>query len=293
VTKAYLLMVANPGPWAQIFMSMKTAQNNEMVGSLQLDNAFITLGDFNKSPWYVESGETYLPFGVFAGNGPLNNALSTDVFRVSETAQAVLGWNQYGLNLNMAGYQGIHDVDGLLNANYMNQSGGIFYSLGSSYLNDIRNLHTGVGEGYTSGGGSILSGGRNPAWDVNGSVGTAPFTLVGEYTTTLSGVEEAGVSSGKMNAWMLGVNSKISLWNDPTVLGLSYSGTGNMQDISMPLPGEGAFVKTQNQGMQCQWLGMMAVEVLTNTFIGPELVYDKLYDGKYTTAETFDFSVFF
>lgn len=295
LTKVYLFNEANINQNTIGFISLKnTLPNNSIV----LDRAFLMLGQLNAGePLFVTVGSTYLPFGNFSGNGPLNNALTTNLFRVSPTDQisANIGKGPFTLIGSMYQNNSINYlVTGLFNKNIY----GYTLALGSSYLTNIVGTNSGIGNafhayGSTSSASQPLQSSTNPAWDVNISFGKAPLSVLGEYATTLRASTDEDQSIGKLSAWMLGTAGKFAFENTPYNWQISYSKTANMQNIPMPFDGNFADNLKSATGFKNQWLGSIQGEYWKNAYIGPELGYDKLYSNAHTYTLTLDATAYF
>ncbi len=152
-TKLYLFTEANLSQNALGFISLKNTLPSD---SLAIDRAFLILGQLNNtSPLFVTLGSTYLPFGSFSGNGPLNNTLTTNVFRVSPTNQASAEGVFGPVTLVASAYNNsssVNDsVNGLFSA-YLNEKfGSMHYNFGASYLNNVVGTNSGLGSAFGNG----------------------------------------------------------------------------------------------------------------------------------------------
>lgn len=266
-----------------------------------IDRAFVIFGNLDKSPFSLTTGMTYLPFGTFSGNGPWNNALTTNLFRTAATNQIDVNYS----NAWLIGNAGIFnsdasgapaDTDLLVNAIAKKTWRNIGVSLGAGYLSDVRGLNSGLGEAYTfSSTGTAsqpLTGGTNPAYDINASIGPAYFTLLGEYASTIHGAQSLGQNVGLMNAWMLGEQSTFKSYGIPFTFQISYSATDNMNNVPMPFAGAIAMNLKTATGIKNQWLTSIDGEFWKNIYIGPEFDYQHLYTGQNSLTSTLDVSVF-
>lgn len=249
-------------------------------------------------------GRGYLPFGSFAGNGPWSNSITTNDFRIAQTDQVNLGYYQNGLSLNLAVANSPSDTTNnstftqnlenfVYNLNYTKSYSNSFnYSVGASYLSDIRGLYPNVGGAYNS----LLSGGKNGAYDLNGTIGFHQVSLNAEYvSTTKSAINPNGSDTGKLSSWMTTLNYAPVLAGQVTVFSLGYSESYNMQNVpyyvsgmfkSAPLTGAG-------QGFKSQWIAYVQRPIVKNVYLGPEFDYAKTYDNLHTWTGTVDLSAYF
>jgi hypothetical protein len=166
VTTASLYGGANLNSWSQALIQLGINGSQ-----MNVPMAFVNFGNLSKTPFYATAGRTYLPFGVFNGNGPWSNTLTTNLFRIGSTNQVSLGWSENDWNANLAAYDSgyTNDVNGyVFNLNYNQAVGNLGYSAGASYMTDVRGTGAALGSDYATGNPTAsqpLSGGTNPAVD--------------------------------------------------------------------------------------------------------------------------------
>ncbi len=288
LTKLYLFTEANLGQDAMTFISLKNGSNNSVV----VDRAFLMAGDLeSKTPLFVTAGSTYLPFGMFSGNGPLNNTLTTNVYRVSPTNQisgnAILGPvtliaslynNQSTIN---------NSIDALFTVDFSKNMGQFHTHFGASYLSNMVGTASGLGAAFAQG------AAHNPAWDANFNVGIKAISFLGEYASTVHGATIDNQNTSLLSSWMLGVSGQFSLLNSPYFWQLSDSETHNMQHVGMPLEGHFQEGLKTLMGFNHQWIGSVQGEYWKNVYLGPELTYGTLYNGQDTYTATLDATAYF
>jgi hypothetical protein len=302
LTTAKLYTLGNINNWVSTFFSLQPATTRF---STTFDQAFITFGDLSKNPLFLTIGRSYLPFGTFAGNGPWSNSITTNAFRTSMTNQINLGFYQNGLTLNFAlansgtNAQNIsydnNISDFVYNVYYTKSYANSFnYSVGASYLSDIRGLTNDVGGAYAAGN---LTGGKNGAYDVNGSIGYKQFILNAEYVSTVNSATNAnGTSNGIMSSWMTTLSYAPVLAGKITTFSIGYSGSNNMANVPYNLSGSfnTSPFTAQGQGFRNQWIAFVQRPVLfKNMYISPEIDYAQTYNNQDTWTGTVDISVYF
>lgn len=298
LSKVYLMTMANISDEVTALTNLRMLLPNYAV---DFERAFVIFGNLNKNPFSLMVGANYLPFGTFSGNGPWSNALTTNLFRISTTNQMIANYTNKWLIVNTGIYSnnisGSNNVDYLLNGIAQTTWRKIGASFGMGYISDVRGANSSLGNAYVLQGANSgikpLSGGTNGALDINGSIGPAYFTLLGEYVTTLHGATEAGSQVGDMSVWMLGEQSKFKVYQIPTVFQLSYSATKNMQSIPMVYNANIPANLHTAVGVQHQWLTSIDSEFWNNVWIGPEFVTAKLYTGQYSYTGTLDATAYF
>lgn len=298
-TKLYLFTEANIN---ENTIGLITLKNTLPANTVQFDRAFLMLGKLNPAaPLFVTVGMSYLPFGNFSGNGPLDNSLTTDMFRVSQTDQVSLNMG-YGpftfigsmFNNNSTVNASIHYLfTGLFNKTI----DGYSLALGTSYLTNIVGTSSGLGSAFHQMGSysssAPLQSNTNPAWDANFTFGKPIFSVLGEYVTTLRASTNQNQNVGKISAWLLGTTGKFSSYGTPYTWQLSYAKTTNMQNVPMPFDGNYAQNLKTATGFQNQWIGSIQGEYFQNVYIGPELTYGNLYNSAHTYTATLDATAYF
>ena len=296
VTTASLYTGANFNSWSQGLVNYALSGNQ-----LTVPLALINFGNLLVSPFYATVGDTYLPFGVFNDNGPWSNTLTTNLFRTDSTNQVTLGWDYNQWNANIGAYdstdyrQELNDY--VFNLNYNLTTNNNSYGVGMSYLTDVRGTNAVLGSSYTTANPTPeqpLSGGANPALDLNADININAWGAALEYVSTLSkSVEVRNTSGNLMSTWDAGVTYSFNLAGLPTQYLLSYSATDHMNDIQMPLNGSAGNSVNSLIGIQQQWLTSIDIQVANNMYLGPEFTYDRMYNGAGTTVTTLDFSAYF
>ncbi len=302
LTTADLYLLGNINNWTQAFMTVKGGLNGN---STTVSEAFLNFGNLSKNPLYATFGKTYIPFGIFNGNGPYANNLLTNAFRSNQIAQAIFGFGQGGLNTSLAFFNGQNNFgDFSYNLQYGTTLGNVAISTGAAYMNDVRYTGSDLGAAYANNGTATssttpLTGGRNGAVDINGQV-TYNFSSVqsvglnGEWITTTNSPYVGNTAMGKMKAWNVTANYTLPILTKSTTFGLGYSATQNMENVPLNLNGNaqngpGATII----GAQGQWLLYGVSEVYNNIYLGPEFSRMKMYNGTYTWESTVDLSVYF
>lgn len=299
LTKVYLFNEINLGQNAMGFIALKGATPNYNV---VVDRAFLLVGKLSPTePLFITAGSTYLPFGSFSGNGPLNNNLTTSMFRVSPTNQfsATAGMGPFTLIGSM--YNNNSSVNSsinyLLTGLFAKSFEGYNVNFGASYLSNIVGTNSNLGAAYSQFGSSSstqpLQSNTNPAWDVNFSFGKPMLSLLGEYVTTLRSTLNQGQSIGKISAWSLGTTGTFPAMNTPYYWQLAYSATNNMQNVPMPLDGNFSQSLKTSVGFKHQWLGSIQGQYWKNVYLGPEVSYGTLYSNQHTYTVTMDATAYF
>ncbi len=295
VITADLNTMANIGKWVSAYISI---QGGIAPAKTTFDQAFLTVGNIQTNPFFLTVGESYMPFGVFNGNGPFANNLVTNAFRAGNTNQIALNYAKGDFYTNLATFNNKSSTttnleDFSYSISYTT-TGNFNYSVGAGYLYDVRGTNASVGEAYPTNSPNTVTGGRNGAYDLNGLVAYGPFGLNGEFIITQTGATNLnGTGTGQMSTWNVTGTYGLLPFGIPTTLFASYSATHNMQSIAFPLNGmiyqpQTTEVTDSNESMAHQWLIAMSNEFFHNVYMSPEYAYDTLYNGTHTWTLTYD-----
>lgn len=312
LTSANLFTMANINNWVTGFVSFQGNVGGGQNDAPVVDRAFFIIGNLQENPLFLTFGKTYLPFGLFQGNGAYANSLNTDAFRISQTNQIALNFYQDGLNTSLAAFNskgnGSNINNFTYNIHYTHAISGWTYGLGAGYLNDIRGTNSGIGAAYPDSATSSpsipsthnINGPRNAAYDFNASLAYGEYSLVGQYDTTKDGATATnGEKLGRLSVWNVTASYAPTLWNIPMNFHIGYSATHNMGTIPFPLVGmvsqsvQTAGNGTNNSGMKNQWQLAFSGEVLNNVYLGPEFDYQHLYNSENTWAAVLDLMAYF
>jgi len=98
------------GPWASGFMALDydnspvSSGNRQPKGTVFLDRGFVTLGNLNRFPLYVATGEMYVPYGRY-GSLMLTTPITQSLARTKSDA-AMVGFYRKGVYAELFGYNG-------------------------------------------------------------------------------------------------------------------------------------------------------------------------------------------
>jgi hypothetical protein len=299
LTTLNLDFMSNVNDWVTVFTEFSAAGMGTSSPSIEVKKAFVNIGNLDKTPLFVTIGKTYLPFGVFSGGGPWQGTVVRGPFRGNETNQIIFGFDHAGLNTNLSFFNtssvGVgenHVTDFVYSMDYDNTFKQFNYNVGAGFINDVRGINSNIGSAYTSG--QFTNSRRNGAVDLNGSIGTGPYTVTGEYDQTFHGANSTHQSREKMRAWDIGTQYSALIAGKTTAFGASYSRTYNMSDVPSTLAGQRASYSTNpGYGLRYQWLASASREEWKNTYLALEYGWARTYAGPQTSEVTFDASVYF
>ncbi|MDO8953817.1 MAG: LbtU family siderophore porin [Gammaproteobacteria bacterium] len=221
-----------------------SGSSTNTVGSnnVNIQDAYLVLGNLAQSPMYGFVGKKDIDFGSFASVQPYSQPLTALYF--SPTANtAGVGYTNYGLNLTGSvmnggsanGIVAVNNISQRQNLDTQNANGINNYALNAAYNHNDNGVNWSMGAGYLNG--SILTqpnGNSNGAWDVNAKASVNNFDLLAEYVSTvhtassISGTTTSGTffPNAIVTAMSLGGDYKFMTKGYNSVAALSYSKLG-------------------------------------------------------------------
>lgn len=260
------------------------------------NKAFVTVGNLDKTPFYITAGKTYIPFGVYTASGPWSVALTRAYFRANETPQVIFGFFNSGLTSNLSVFQDSakNEISNFVyNLNYAHTINTLWnFDVGAGYMNDI------VGAANTAfggaNGGTITSNGINPAVDLNAALNYAIYGVSAEYDQTLRDTITNYGNVGQTKAWDVGVTAAPVVMSQPTTFALVYSGAAGIKGIPVGLANDVVNGPVAINGMKQAWIAYVSRPIISNNVqVGVEYQRATTYFDKIANVGTVDLSVFF
>ncbi|MDO8954581.1 MAG: LbtU family siderophore porin [Gammaproteobacteria bacterium] len=302
ITTADLDAMANVTDWITGFIELKDSYTAPS-DNVNMSKAFIMLGNLNQSPFFAVAGKTNVAFGAFGGGGPWSNALQRSAFRPNETNQIRGGYDHNGLvsEVSVISNNGYNNnlQDLAYTISYTKQINLYNYSVGASYLSDMRGTSSAVGSAYnntmTNSSTQTIFGKKNGLYDVNGQVGYGNYAVIGEFlrSTTGATVIATNKNTGLMSAWVLGGSYSPIIMSKATAFTLSYSKTNHMASVPMYLAGNSVPSVITAYGFKNAWIASASREVANNFYVGPDFQLDQSYNNAHTWTATVDLSLYF
>ena len=234
---------------------------------VNLDEAYMTIGNLDKSPLYATVGRQYVPFGVYERHA-LTPTLTQYLTQTQATAAKVGFALPMGLYGSAYAFRGqffqtiLVRVPSLTNATpHVNNFGGelglhnktiiddspLTYHLSVGYLEDLGDVDW---IAYWAGGGTsgISTGAHDvPAISVDGTLGSGVFALHGGYVQSLSHFRTDGSIRGSLdNAILRALNNNkpwaftfsgdynFDLMGHDSTFSLNYQRSGQIYGLGLP-----------------------------------------------------------
>jgi len=208
---------------------------------LEIDEAYLTLGNSDVSPVSFTMGQLYVPFGNFESH-MVSDPLTLEIAEARETA-AQVGFETGGLSGSVYAFNGTTQ-DGVedkidhygVNIGFAQETESLSYDFGLSYISDM-----GDSDGLSD---ALGANATSQAYDYVDGLGThllfnvGPVSFIGEYVMALDGFNAAHLAfngnGAEPKAWNAEVGYTLEIAGKEGTLALGYQGTE--EAIAMGLP---------------------------------------------------------
>lgn len=277
--------------WVNTFMSITYDSSPFGTGSrvtnsrLYLQRGFLTIGNLDKTPFYMTIGQMYVPFGAYK-SAMLTTPLTKSLARVDARA-VVAGYSSgplfaeayaYSSDQNSADSWPKTSVGA--NVGYNGERGGNNYRMSAGVISNIADSQgaqaNGIGaagqfQGFSTIGRWLRH--KVPGLDLNANWHMDDWTFIGEYITNLRSYSvddmtfnNSGARPGALHAE---VDYLIHVFGSPATIAVGYGHT--WQALALNLP-------------QNTYFALLDVAVWRHTLIGAEFRHDVNYSQQAATA---------
>jgi hypothetical protein len=254
-----------------VYDDSPTAGGNRTFNSnVYVDNAFLTLGNLNASPWRATIGQLYIPFGLY-NSFLVSNPVNKTIFR-TEARPLLIGYGIPGalgfagsiytftgdtrtgpilLNTEGEGVQPDRSPNDQINRYGIDLNYGFHIAqaqatVGASYINNVADSQgmqaTGYAdnfEGFNQNSGSQVLAHTVPGMDFRGKLSFSQLTLLGEYTTATQDFNVANLSFNGRGAQpsdyhLEGVYAFNIFDNKPATFALGYDHSYQALALNVP-----------------------------------------------------------
>ncbi len=282
-----------------------TSNQRSSNSNINVDEAYVNIANFAKSPFYLKVGQQYLPFGSYTPYKDLTPSLTQVLSQVNDVA-ATLGFvSTQGFNGSVYALNGMNKAAGTsateqngntvrnfgANLGFANVVRDVQYKLGVQYL---RNMADTTGIRYSLGYNnddqyispvSALAANADVKFkaldaSVNYVGAMNSFNQADVAYTDNSGATERGARPA---AWGIDTGYSFPVMNHDSRFGVGYQGSYNAANIDLTGAGEGSMA-------QKRYLANYTFNVSKYTDIGLEVRHDIAYSasqgGPGTSANT-------
>jgi hypothetical protein len=291
VATAELGVAARINDWAEAVVTLLYEEDET---DLEVDVAAIGLAPPD-SPWRLDAGQFYVPFGVFDTN-MISDPLTLEIAETRETALR-LGFEHNGFAASAYLFNGTNRRGGddrLDNwgaeLGYAVEGDDAGFAAGAGYINDIGDSDA-LQEALTT----HRVADQVPGWTANGALEVGPFTAIGEYVAALDRFDRGGYRitdfalapgetppftmdwtrvpaelafdrrGAEPKAWNVELGYGFRVAGREAVAAIGYQGTGEAVALELP---------------ERRWLAALSVEVVEDTALSLEWAHDRDYDRR-------------
>lgn len=269
------------------------SQQNSDTSGVNIDEAYVTIGNFAKSPFYLKAGQQFLPFGDYKPYQDITPSLTQVLSQVNDVAATTGFVSPKGFNGSVFALSGINKASGASttasNANTVRNYGAslgfansvkdVQYKLGVQYL---RNMADVTGVRYSLGNTNI---GNNDTYispvsaiAANADVKFKAIDLNMKYVGAMNSFNQSDVAytngadtvqGASPKAWTVDTGYSFPVLNHDTRFGLGYQGTSQAGNLVLS--------QDDAQLPQHRYLANYTFNVSKYTDIGLEVRHDIAY----------------
>ena len=260
------------------------AQINDWVGSeivllyeeddtdLEIDVATITIANPD-GPWFVTSGQQYLPFGTFETN-LVSDPLTLEIGETRESA-VLLGIENDGFGAAVYVFNGDNKKDGddrIDNfgavAGYGQEGEDSGFAVNVGYINDIGDsdsLQAAIADPSNLGSNDVAD--HVAGWSVDALFSSGPFVVIAEYVAAMDEFQVGELPfagrGAEPSAFNVEAGYNFMLGGKDATVAIAYQGTDEAFALDLP---------------ETRVLAAVSVEVMANTTVSLEWAHDEDYD---------------
>jgi hypothetical protein len=227
------------GPKFNSYLGKVTGFERNVDNKVTLDEAYITVSDFAKTPFYAQVGLNHLPFGDYSDAYVAKVVMPMTQLLAQVSQPAVVGGfvADNGLYANVYAFRGVTDPVGTTAGNIRNFGASIGYHNNLSSLNqsDLQyNLHFGWIRQIVDGDNWMSSGAIDPigGFSAHADVAYQQLGLVLNFVKALNNVFPIDYESSRVWAADATASYAFKTLNHDSKVGLSYQFTGNGQFLT-------------------------------------------------------------
>ena len=255
--------------------------------NLLVDEAYVTIGNADETPWYVSAGRLYVPFGNFSSNMISDPATLT----LAETREDVV---QLGFDTEVGFYGSAYLFNGDaekaksnyaavdnntidnygLNLGYVMENDDLSLDLGIGYINNIATSDTlqDAVDGNTLCAGNACIKDYVAGMSLYAVASFGQFNLIGEYVSAMDEFEAneiSGISADELKpaAWNIEAAYHFALAGKDATVALGYQKT---RDLYLDAETTDLFEKA--------WLASLSVAIYENTTLAAEWRHAEAYN---------------
>jgi len=333
VSSAAVFADANVSDWTKAHVGMAYGTGNQLYfnylrpgaytssdatgtdAHAYLDEAYATIGDFAKSPFYLKAGKQYLPFGSYTPFKDITPSLTQVLSQVNDPAAVVGFVANNGINGALYGLQGLEEINTATShgvttrqnngksairnwgaqLGIQNAFNNLGYTVGVGYLYNMADV-TGIEYALTNTNSTNTTNGVSGyvqhvgAFAANAGLKYSAFDVDAKYVTAVQTFSQYDItyngSGAKPSAWGADLGYSFPILKHDTRFSLGYQGSA--QSANMNMFGNGSSTTAASGGLsdfdgmglpRSRYLADYTVNVSKFTDLGFEVRRDNDYSS--------------
>lgn len=258
--------------------------------SFNVDEAYVTIENFTKSPFFFMAGRQYVNFGDYT-RYPMIPSLPQLLEQTRATAARVGFVDASGFNASASLFRGMADnaqyanttrvQNFAVNAGFANQTDNLGYRLGVSYMNNLADAEF-LGAATTFANGYVN---RVGGLSANASVNSGPFDAAVNYVTALQNFNRGNLAyyvngnasaerGAKPAAWSVDAGYSFMTLGHQSRFGLGYEGSKEASRVGFTQTGASSPVGMPKTRYDAKY----TVNISKYTDLGVQINYDRDYN---------------
>jgi len=257
-----------PTEWAagHVLFKYEEGENDD---NIEVDEAFVTLGNAEHFPLLLTAGKFVLPFGAFETN-MIQDPLTQELGEINKTSVA-MGLESNGFVAALFGYKGMGEIGStdevrgmgaMLGYGYEADKTALRFSLG--WVNNIADAGTADDFLDEQGFDAVQDEVSGLALSAGATFG--PVSLTAEYVAALDNYDPAqfafGADGAKPQAWQTELAYTMEIMERETIFALGYQGTSEALALGLP---------------ETRLLAAASMEIAPHVNLAFEFAHDKDY----------------
>jgi uncharacterized coiled-coil protein SlyX len=270
--------------WVEVAASLLYEED---ATDLEVDLAYLTIANSERTPVFFTAGQFYVPFGAYETN-LVSDPLTLEIGETRETAVA-LGFVHRGFSGSVYAFNGDNRIDGDsrigswgANLAWGQERDALTWTVGAGYINDLGDsdtLQDSVADNRTAWLEGLLGAGdpaadtfstdptgRTGGWTGNLAVIAGPFNVIGEYLTAADRFDPASLSyngkGARPSAWNIEVGYGFEVLGREAVVAAAWQGSDEAVVLELP---------------KQRWLVGVTVEIFASMALSLEYAHDTDY----------------
>lgn len=294
---AYLVFDAAINDWTNARVSVtyqNTSSNYNYAGinhngadKTIVDQAYITIANFDQMPYMLRVGQQYMPYGHYDLH-PITKTMTQALTEIDETGATAGYVGTNGLDVMAFAFENPmakansgntaatnrKPINFGISTGYNSMVGQFNYYVGAGYLYNMTGLDAFQRSYVFNQGASGVYKDREGAYELNAGLSTGPYSVNASYASAASKFTNMQYKSGKKaqpSAFNLNAGYKFMLMNYNSKVHVGYGHSSEASVIGLP---------------QSRWYAGYDMDLFKNTMVGVEFSHLSAYGNSYYFPST-------